>query len=142
MSGGPATQAIRRSPPTAVVPSSRHGHSMYEGHTESKERLRIQFAHLFCCRRSLVSGVQCHIENCLKQLYVGPCHVVSAEIAVSMTVPLENPTDCEMRGVIRFQQTDDALGYFAEYASTRVEFFFFDNTRPHTAQQTRFFLRE
>ena len=30
----------------------------YEGHPESKERLRIQSAHLFCCSRSLVSGVQ------------------------------------------------------------------------------------
>ena len=27
------------------------------------------------------------------QLYVGPCHVVSAEIAVSMAVPIENPAE-------------------------------------------------
>ena len=73
---------------------------MYEGHPESKERLRIQSAHLFCCSRSLVSGVKCDVENYLMQLYVGPSHVVSAEIAVVMAVPIENPADCEMWGVI------------------------------------------
>ena len=36
---------------------------LYEGHPESKERLRIQSAHLFCCSRSLVSGVQCDVEK-------------------------------------------------------------------------------
>ena len=56
--------------------------SNYEGHPENKERLLIQSAQVFCCSRSLVSGVQCGVENCLMQLYVGPCHVVSAEIAV------------------------------------------------------------
>ena len=72
--------------------------------------MRIQSAHLFCCSRSLVSGVQCDVENCLMQLYVGPCHVVSAEIAVAMAVPIENPADCEVRGVIRFLQIDEILG--------------------------------
>ena len=52
---------------------------LYERHPQSKERLRIQSAHLFCCDRSLVSGVQCDVENCLMQLYVEPCHVVGAE---------------------------------------------------------------
>ena len=33
------------------------------------------------------------------QLSVGPCHVVSAEIAVAMAVPIENPADCEVRGI-------------------------------------------
>ena len=47
----------------------------------------------FVCRRSLVSGVQCDVEKCLMELYVGPCHVVSAEIAVVMAVPIENPAD-------------------------------------------------
>ena len=41
----------------------------YEGHPESKECLHIQSGHLFCCSRSLVSGVQYDIENCLMQLY-------------------------------------------------------------------------
>ena len=36
---------------------------MYEGNPESKERLCIQFAHLFFCSRSLVSGVQCDVES-------------------------------------------------------------------------------
>ena len=35
----------------------------YEGHPESKERLRIQFAHLFYCSWSLVSGVQCDVKK-------------------------------------------------------------------------------
>ena len=45
------------------------------------------------------------------QLYVGPCHAVSREIVVVMAV---NPADCEVRGVIRFLQSDDILGYLAE----------------------------
>ena len=57
------------------------------------------------------------------QLYVGPCHVVNAKIAVAMAVPIENPTDCEVRGVIRFLQADEILGYLAEEASSRMEFF-------------------
>ena len=36
------------------------------------------------------------------QLYVGPCHVVNVEIAAAMAVPIENPADCEVRGVIPF----------------------------------------
>ena len=57
------------------------------------------------------------------QLYVGPCHAVGAEIAVAMAVPIENPADCEVRGVIRFLQTDEILGYLAEEPSSRVELF-------------------
>ena len=57
------------------------------------------------------------------QLYVGPCHVVSAEIAVAMAVPIENRADCEVRSVISFLQSDEMLGYFAEEASYRVELF-------------------
>ena len=53
------------------------------------------------------------------QLYVGPYHVVSGEIAVAMAVPIENPADCEVRGVIRFLQADEILGYLAKEASSR-----------------------
>ena len=60
--------------------------------------------HVFCCSQSLVSGVQCDVENCLMQLYVGSCNMVSAEIAVAMAVPIEDPTNCEVLGVIRFLQ--------------------------------------
>ena len=49
--------------------------------------------------------------------------MVSAEIAVAMAVPIENPADCEMRGVICFLQADEFLGYLAEKASSRVELF-------------------
>ena len=66
----------------------------YEGYPGSKERLCIQSAHLFCCRRSLVSGVfSVMLKSCLVQLYVGPCRVENAEIAVAMAVPIESPAD-------------------------------------------------
>ena len=63
------------------------------------------------------------LESCLMQLYVGPCHVVSAEIAVAMAVQIENPADCEVRDVIPFLQADEILGYLAEETSSRVELF-------------------
>ena len=47
--------------------------------------------------------------------------MVGAEIAVAMSVPIENPADCEVRGVIRFLQADEILGYLAEEASSRVK---------------------
>ena len=97
---------------------------LYEGHPENKERLRIRSAHLFCCSRSLVSDVQTDAENCLLQLCVGPCHVVSAEIDVTMAVSIENPADCQARGVIRFLQADEILRYLAEEAISRVELFY------------------
>ena len=68
----------------------------------------------------LVTGVECDTENCLMQLYVGLCHVVSAEIAVAMAVPIENPADYEVRGVIRFLQAVGIRSYLAEEASSRV----------------------
>ena len=77
-------------------------------------------AHLFCWCRSLVSGVQCDVKNCLIQLYVGFCHVVSAE---TMAVPIENPADCEVRCVIYFLQAEEILGYLVEDASSRVKLF-------------------
>ena len=55
------------------------------------------------------------------QLYVGLCYVASAEIAVAIAVPIENPTDYEVRGVIRFLQADEILGYLAKETSSRVE---------------------
>ena len=82
----------------------------YESHPRSNERLRIESAHLFCYIRSLVSGVQCDVEKLLMQLYVGPCHVVSADISVAVAVPIENPADYEVRGVIRFLQADEIFG--------------------------------
>ena len=95
---------------------------MYEGHPERKERLRIQSAHLLSCSWLLVSGVQCDAVNCLMQLYVWLCHVVSAEIAVAMAVTIKNP-DCEVRGVFFSLQDDEILGYLTEEASSRVELF-------------------
>ena len=48
------------------------------------------------------------------QLYAGPCHVVSPEIAVVLAVPTENPANCEVRGIIRFLRANEILGYLAE----------------------------
>ena len=75
---------------------------MYEGHPESKERLCIQSAHLFCCSRSLVSGVQCDVEKLPRAVVRRTLSVVSANIAVAMAVPIENPADCKVRGVVSF----------------------------------------
>ena len=76
---------------------------IYECHPESKERLRIKSAHIFCCCRALVSGVQCDVER-LPHSVVGRtfCHVVSAEIAVAMTVPIENPAAPTVRCEVLF----------------------------------------
>ena len=57
------------------------------------------------------------------QLYVRPCHAVSADIAVAVVVPIENLANCEVRGVIRFLQADEILDYLAEEASSHVELF-------------------
>ena len=47
----------------------------------------------------------------------------STETAVAMAVPIENPADCDVRGVIRFLQADQILCYLSEEASSRVELF-------------------
>ena len=57
------------------------------------------------------------------QFYVEPCHMVSAETPVAMAVPIENPADFEVRGVIRFLKADEVLDYLAEETSSRVELF-------------------
>ena len=54
------------------------------------------------------------LKSYLMQLYVGPCHFVSEEIAVAMSVSIENPADCELRGVICFLQDDEILGCLAK----------------------------
>ena len=48
------------------------------------------------------------------KFHAGPSQVVSAEIAVAMAVPIDNPTDCEVRGVMLFLQADEILGYLVE----------------------------
>ena len=63
------------------------------------------------------------LNSCPIQLYVRPYHMISTEIAVAMAVPIENPSDCEVRGVIRFLQADEILDYLADEASSRVALF-------------------
>ena len=79
------------------------------------------------------------LKSSLMQLYIRSCHMVSAEIAVATAVPIENPADCEVRGVIRFPQVDEILGYLDEEASSRMNC---SVARPHTAQQTQALLCE
>ena len=80
----------------------------------------MQSAHLFCCSRSLVSGVQCNVE---KLPHAAVHCTLSCRIAVAMAELTENSADCEVRGVIRFLQADEILGYLAEEACSRVELF-------------------
>ena len=72
--------------------------------SSTKAIQKVQFANLFCCGRLVVSSVQCDVKKCLVQLYVGPCHVVSEEIAVAMAVPIENPADCEVRSDVFYRR--------------------------------------
>ena len=93
----------------------------YEGHPESKERLRIQSAHLFCCSRSLVSGVRCDVEKLphavIRRIFQrGKCR----DSCGLGGADSESRRDCEMWGVIRFLQADDILGYLTEEASSRM----------------------
>ena len=46
--------------------------------------------------------------------------MVTADIAVAMAVPNQNPANCEVQGDIRFLQADEILGYPAEEASSCV----------------------
>ena len=68
--------------------------------------------------------------------------MVSAEIAVAMAVPIENPTDCEERGAIRFLQVDEILGSCRRGKLSRGILLLHDNARPHTARQIQALLRE
>ena len=115
---------------------------MYEGHPESKECLRIKSAHVFCCRLSLVSGVQCAVENCLMQLYVGPCHVVSWD---SCGHGCANWESRRLWGTWCYSFS--AGRWDLRLSCRRVKlshgiFLLHDNTRPHTARQTQALLRE
>ena len=49
--------------------------------------------------------------------------MVNTEISVVMATPIENPADCEVRGVVIFLQADEILGYLAAEASSRVDLF-------------------
>ena len=53
---------------------------------------------MFCYSRTLVSGVQCEVGKLFVQLYVGPCHLLSADIVVAIAVAIENPATvmCEV----------------------------------------------
>ena len=85
--------------------------------------MRIQSVHLFCCSQSLISGVHCDIENCLMQLYVGPLSHGKCRDSCCHGVPIENPVECEVQGIVSFLQADKILVYLAEEESSRVELF-------------------
>ena len=50
--------------------------------------------------------------------------------------------DCEVRGVTRFLQADEILGYLAEKTSSSGIVLLYDNARTNTARQTQALLRE
>ena len=54
-----------------------------------------------------------------------------------MAVPIENPADCDVRDIIRFQQVDEILGKL----SCGIVLLH-DNARQHTSRQTQDLLRE
>ena len=61
---------------------------------------------------------------------------------MAVAVPIENPADCEVRGVIRFLQADEILEYLAEEASSRVELFSFTTVHVRILPGTQALLRE
>ena len=77
------------------------------------------------------------------QLYVVHCHIVRAEIAVTMAMPIENPAECTVGGVTRFLKADEILGYLGRRGKfSRGIVLLHDNTRSHTARQIKALLRE
>ena len=65
---------------------------MYEGHPESKERLRS----LFVAADHWFLAFSVMLKSCLMPLYVGPWHVVSAEIAVAIIPYKSGPGTVEL----------------------------------------------
>ena len=76
---------------------------------EAIQKVKNICAYLLCCSPSLVSDVQRDVEKLRMQLYVGLSNVVSAERTVATPLPIENPAECEVRGVIRFLQAEEIL---------------------------------
>ena len=87
--------------------------------------LSIKMSHIYCIEMYPVTKAIHKVQNVcaysphtcfvaadhwflmFMQLYVGPCHVVSAEITVTMAVPIENPpiVRCEVLYVFCRQKT-------------------------------------
>ena len=78
------------------------------------------------------------------QLCVGPWHVVSAEIAVAMAMQIQNPTDCEVRGVIRSLEAEELFGWLScpRGKLSRGIDLLHGNARSHASRQTQVFLSE
>ena len=76
--------------------------------------------------------------KCLMQLHVGSCHVVNAELAVVMAVPIENSARCYSFSAGRW----DLRLCCRRGKLSRGIVLLYDNARPHTARQTQALLRE
>ena len=61
---------------------------------------------------------------------------------MATALPIGKPAGCEVRGVIRFLQAGEILGYLAEEASSRVELFCYTTMHVRTARETQALLRE
>ena len=83
------------------------------------------------------------LKICLMQLHAGSCHVLSAEIAVAMAVPIENPADWGAR-CYSFPACRWNLWLSCRRAklSCGIVLLHDNNTRPHTARQTQASLLE
>ena len=81
----------------------------------------------------------CDVNKLPHAVVVEPSHAVSAEIAVAMAVPIENPVDCEVLFVFRMPMRCQVI---LAKKFTREIVLLNDNARPHTAWQTQALLRE
>ena len=63
--------------------------------------------HRFLVFSVMLKSTSC---NCKSNLIMW----LGAEIAVAMAVPIENPANCDVWGIINFLQADEILGYLAE----------------------------
>ena len=81
----------------------------YEGHQKVKNVCTYSPLTCFVAADHWFLVFSVMLKSCLMQLYIRPCHMVSAEIAVAMAVQFLNHAVYELIAVIRFLQDDEIL---------------------------------